>query len=118
MTFRRQVGWCLRWDLAAALSCAALTLAVQSVWTPSLSESFWDRAAGFVLSGLFVFAFLSLVFGVVLRSAHRWMWLNAAKPSTLFDGYPRRAVLENVFAPFWWWWLHIDRDGGDRDAYD
>ncbi len=64
------------------------------------------------------FAFVLLVFGVVGRSAHRWMWFNVLQRSALamYGRTPSERFLHSFDSTFWRWWLHIDLEGHDRDG--
>lgn len=50
------------------------------------------------------------------RWMHRGMWFAQIKHSTLtFGGHTYRDhFLRGVLAPFWTWWIWVDREGNDR----
>jgi disulfide bond formation protein DsbB len=62
--------------------------------------------------------FVSLIFGVFMRSAHRWLWFNASRQSTLTIAGRTQAerILGGFDKAFWRWWLHIDPKGNDLDG--
>jgi len=85
------------------------------------------KTAGYVVlgevllfAGLFVLAaaVLILVAGLVGRSAHRWVWFNVITRSTktVFGSTMAQRLLESPASPILRLWLHIDRDGNDRDG--
>jgi len=65
-----------------------------------------------------VLALLILVAGLVGRSAHRWVWFNVISRSSriIFGRTAAQRLLESPASPVLRWWLHIDRDGHDRDG--
>jgi hypothetical protein len=65
-----------------------------------------------------VVALLTLVAGLVGRSAHRWVWFNVVSRSerVIFGRTAAERLLASPASPILRWWLHIDPDGHDRDG--
>jgi hypothetical protein len=126
MTFARQRVFCLRWGLLG-LAFAFCGAAGFYLFAPYPEG--WDYAgqrghslalsAAWLLTAGALSAALLLVFGVFLRSAHRALWFHAFRRSTLQmfgRTMPDHLIRGGVFPGFWRWWLHVDRDGNDRDG--
>jgi len=62
-------------------------------------------------------AVLTLVAGLVGRSAHRWVWFNVITRSTrtLFGQTVSQRMLDSPASPILRFWLHLDPEGNDRD---
>lgn len=71
-----------------------------------------------VFNILLAIAGVLLIFGYVIRSFHRWHWLQyfAKDQSVLGQTTLRMMVGTPVLGAFWRWWLHVDHEGRDFDA--
>ncbi len=71
-----------------------------------------------VFNLLLAVAGVFLIFGYVVRSLHRWNWLQyfAKEKSDLGQATFRIMIDAPLFGAFWRWWLHVDQEGRDLDA--
>jgi hypothetical protein len=85
------------------------------------------KKAGYVLLGeallivglvVLAVAVLTLVAGLVGRSAHRWVWFNVITRSTrtVFGRTASQRLLDSPASPILRFWLHLDPEGKDRDG--
>ena len=116
MTFHDQLRYTFRLGSGVFLGSAVLFVAM-----------FGARSAGYAMLSevLFVIALivlvaavLTLVAGLVGRSAHRWVWFNVITRSTktVFGRTVSQRLLESPASPILRLWLHLDREGKDRDG--
>ena len=116
MTFHDQLRYTFRLGSGIFLGSAVLFVAMSGV-----------RAAGYVVLGDVLFfvalsvlaiAVLTLVAGLVGRSAHRWVWFNVITRSTrtVFGRTASQRLLAGPGSPVLRFWLHLDPDGKDRDG--
>lgn len=111
MTFRDQInrtGWLS--ILAFVLAFCLLAISeVSGRGTQALL--FW-----LYMPALAVGAVL-MVFGVIGRLVHRWLWLRAVRDSTLSVGGKSWSahLVGDPIRPFWRRWLHVDENGADLD---
>ena len=116
MTFHDQLRYTFRLGSGIFLGSAILFVAMVGA-----------RTAGYVLLGevllivaliVLAAAVLTLVAGLVGRSAHRWMWFNVIKRSTrtVFGRTASQRLLDNPASPILRFWLHLDPEGKDRDG--
>jgi hypothetical protein len=116
MRFKDQVWWCSRSGAVLLLIAGVLIGFVMIV----VDENNPDPAflpvgilGGVALSG----AWILLAFGVVMRSAHRWLYLQSRESLLLWPRVTiRQRFTQGWDAVFWKWWLHIDEVGNDPDA--
>ncbi len=115
MTFHDQLRSTFRLGSAILLGSALFAIAVYSANRAGYG------ALGDVLSVItlivFAVAFVTLVAGLVGRSLHRWVWFNVISRfnRAIFGRTPAQR-LESPASPVLRLWLHIDRDGQDRDG--
>lgn len=116
MTFHDQLRATFRLGSGIFLISALLAAATYSAGT----AGYFALSEGLSVIALIVLvvALLSLVAGLVGRSAHRWVWFNVVSKSTrtIFGQTPAQRLLASSASPVLRWWLHIDRDGQDRDG--
>ncbi len=116
MTFHDQLRSTFRLGSGVFLCSAMLFLVTYGI-----------RAAGYVRASdvlfvvslvVVVVAALTLVAGLVGRSVHRWVWFNViARSRRTFRGRTAaQRVLASHASPVLRFWLHLDRDGKDRDG--
>ncbi len=116
MTFHDQLRSTFRLGsgvfLGSALLFVAMFAANRSGYT-MLGNGIFGVAL--VVSGL---AVLTLVAGLVGRSAHRWVWFNVVSRSTrtIFGRTASQRLLASPASPVLRLWLHIDPHGKDRDG--
>lgn len=67
---------------------------------------------------MLVVAVLTLVAGLVGRSAHRWVWFNVITRSSrlIFGRTASQRMLDSPASPILRLWLHIDPHGKDKDG--
>lgn len=72
----------------------------------------------YVALGVLGIAVLTLVAGLVGRSAHRWLWFNVISRSTrkVFGRTVAQRLLASPASPVLRLWLHLDPEGKDRDG--
>jgi hypothetical protein len=117
MTFAEQRLWTMVVGLSGG-AIAGLAAVSAVVIAPDKGSSSASLALGVTTMAGMAICFVSLMFGVFMRSAHRWLWINATRQSTLtISG---RTVAERILGgfdrAFWRWWLHIDPKGNDLDG--
>lgn len=98
--------------LVAGLLCGWASVLL---WNAGLARA--ANASAWMSGPLLLAAAVFLLFGGVVRPIHRWMY-SYLKHSTLsVCGMTMRERFTRWFdARFWLWWLHVDREGNDRDA--
>jgi len=115
VTFHDQLRSTFRLGCGILLGSAMLAVATYGAAKAeyvTLSEAF-----SVVTLIAFVFALLTLVAGLVGRSAHRWVWFNVISRSSrkIFGRTAAQRLLASPASPILRWWLHIDQKGRDRD---
>ncbi len=116
MTFHDQLRSTFRLGSAILLGSALFAVAVYSANRAGYG------ALGDVFSVItlvvFAVAFVTLVAGLVGRSLHRWVWFNVISrfKRTIFGRTAAQRLLASPASPVLRLWLHIDRDGQDRDG--
>lgn len=116
MTFHDQLRATFRLGSGVLLGSALLFVAMYAANRTGytmLGDSIFGVAL--VLLGL---AALTMVAGLVGRSAHRWVWFNLVSRSTrtIFGRTVSQRLLASPASPVLRLWLHIDRQGKDRDG--
>ncbi len=116
MTFHDQLRSTFRIGSAILLGSALLFIAMYSASTAGyvgLSELLFVVALA-----VLALAAVTLVAGLVGRSAHRWMWFNVISRSkrVIFGRTVSQRLLDSPASPVLRIWLHIDTDGKDRDG--
>jgi hypothetical protein len=98
--------------LGSALLFVAMYAANRTGYT-MLGDSIFGVALG--LLGL---AALTMVAGLVGRSAHRWVWFNVITRSSrlIFGRTASQRMLDSPASPILRLWLHIDPHGKDKDC--
>ncbi|SDW68490.1 hypothetical protein [Roseicitreum antarcticum] len=116
MTFHDQLRSTFRLGSAILLGSALFAAAVYGANVAgyaALSDVF-----SIITLIVFGVAFVTLVAGLVGRSAHRWVWFNVISRSkrVIFGRTAAQRLLASPASPVLRFWLHIDRDGQDRDG--
>lgn len=115
MTFREQVRWSGKTGLMLLLLAGPIIgwFAMTGERNPDLVLLTVGLLAAAALAG----SIILLAFGVMIRSAHRWMYFRMSASMLPYGGGTvRERFSEGFDAPLWRWWLHIDARGKDRDA--
>lgn len=116
MTFHDQLRYTFRLGSGIFLGSAILFAAMIGA-----------KKAGYVLLGealliaglvVLAVAVLTLVAGLVGRSAHRWVWFNVITRSTrtVFGRTASQRLLDSPASPILRFWLDLDPERKDRDG--
>ncbi len=116
MRFKEQVRWSLKWGACLSVLAGALIALMFLIGEPGKPDLL-PMTVGYLGGTALFCSIVLLAFGVVGRSAHRWIYLQS---NASLLAYPRITVRQRFTeywdAGFWRWWLHIDSSGNDRDA--
>lgn len=115
MTYHDQLRSTFRLGSGVLLGSALLLVvmyAARSTGYTRLSDVIF--VAALIALGI---AVLTLVAGLIGRSAHRWVWFNIVSRSTLkiIGRTASQRLLESPASPVLRLWLHLDDHGKDRD---
>ena len=115
MTYHDQLRYTFRLGSAVLLGSSILFVAMYGA-----------NEVGYLILGnilfavalvMLVIAVLTLVAGLVGRSAHRWVWFNVITRSSrlIFGRTASQRMLDSPASPILRLWLHIDPHGKDKD---
>ena len=116
MTYHDQLRYTFRLGSAVLLGSSILFVAMYGA-----------NEVGYLILGnilfavalvMLVVAVLTLVAGLVGRSAHRWVWFNVITRSSrlIFGRTASQRMLDSPASPILRLWLHIDPRGKDKDG--
>jgi len=116
VTFHNQLRSTFRLGSGVFLGSALLFVGVYGARTAGYAML--GEVLFFVALGVLAISVVTLVAGLVGRSAHRWVWFNVITRSTrtFFGHTVSQRLLASPASPILRWWLHLDRDGKDRDG--
>jgi len=116
MTFHDQLRSTFR--LGSGILFASAVFAAAAYVTQASGYDVLSELLSITTLIVLVLALVTLVAGLLGRSAHRWVWFNVVSRSNrmIFGRTAAQRLLASPASPVLRWWLHIDHDGRDRDG--